>query len=186
MQASLSPTFRYAENADVERIVALVESAYRGPSGERGWTTESALLGGQRTDAQEVRDLLHRADCHLLLAERAGALLASCHLERRGHAGYFGMFAVDPLAQGAGLGKSMLAWAERLAQEEWGCHDMRMTVIEQRSELIAWYARRGYQETGEYEPFPYGDERFGIPRRPDLRFVVLAKHLTAGETCKVG
>jgi hypothetical protein len=28
-------------------------------------------------------------------------------------------------------------------------------------------------------PFPYGDERFGEPKRPDLRFVVLRKELTA-------
>lgn len=186
MQTSLSPTFRYATDADVERIVALVESAYRGPSGERGWTTESALLDGQRTDPQGVRALLHHADCHLLLAEREGALLASCHVERRGQAGYFGMFAVDPLAQGSGLGKSMLARAEQLAQEEWGCQDMRMTVIEQRTELIAWYVRRGYRETGEHEPFPYGDERFGIPRRPDLRFTVLLKHLDGAGTWTAG
>ena len=54
---------------------------------------------------------------------------------------------------------------------------MRMTVIEQRAELIAWYERRGYQRTGEYRPFPYGDERFGIPRRDDLRFEWLVKTL---------
>jgi len=52
-----------------------------------------------------------------------------------------------------------------------------MTVIEQRAELIAWYERRGYRRSGEYQPFPYGDERFGIPRRDDLRFEVLVKDL---------
>jgi len=50
-----------------------------------------------------------------------------------------------------------------------------MTVIVQREELIAWYERRGYRRTGEHKPFPYGDERFGIPRRDDLRFEVLVK-----------
>jgi hypothetical protein len=54
---------------------------------------------------------------------------------------------------------------------------MRMTVIVQRDELIAWYGRRGYRRTGRFEPFPYGDERFGIPRRDDLRFEVLVKDL---------
>jgi hypothetical protein len=52
-----------------------------------------------------------------------------------------------------------------------------MTVIHLRDTLIAWYERRGYRRTGETEPFPYGDERFGIPRRDDLYFVVLEKAL---------
>lgn len=166
--------------------MALVESAYRGPSGERGWTTESALLDGQRTDARAVAELLGRPDCHVLLAEHDGRLLASCHVERQGEAAYFGMFAVDPECQGGGIGKRVLAEAERLAREEWACTDMRMTVIEQRDELIAWYERRGYRRTGEHEPFPYGNERFGIPRRPDLRFAVLRKHFDGGDAWKVG
>jgi hypothetical protein len=52
-----------------------------------------------------------------------------------------------------------------------------MTVIEQRRDLIAWYLRRGYVDTGRIEPFPYGNTRFGMPKRDDLRFVVLAKAL---------
>jgi len=186
MDASIVPQFRHAEAADVERVVALVESAYRGPSGERGWTTESALLDGQRTDARAVAELLQRPDCHVLLAEHDGRLLASCHVERQGEAAYFGMFAVDPELQGGGVGRLVLARAERLAREEWGCTDMRMTVIEQRGELIAWYERRGYRRTGESQPFPYGDERFGIPRRPDLRFTVLLKHLGGEDAWKAG
>jgi hypothetical protein len=71
----------------------------------------------------------------------------------------------------------VLAEAERIAREQWQCRAMRMTVIEQRAELIAWYERRGYRRSGEYQPFPYGDERFGIPRRDDLRFEVLVKDL---------
>ncbi|MEO9078204.1 MAG: GNAT family N-acetyltransferase, partial [Rhodanobacter sp.] len=71
--------------------------------------------------------------------------------------------------------KQVLAQAERIVRDEWHCGAMRMTVIVQREELIAWYGRRGYQRTGEYQPFPYGDERFGIPRRDDLRFEVLRK-----------
>jgi hypothetical protein len=57
-----------------------------------------------------------------------------------------------------------------------------MTVIEQRPELIAWYERRGYSKTGETAAFPYGDARFGEPKRPDLRFVVLAKSLSPART----
>ena len=171
------PAFRAATAADIPAIVALVESAYRGDSGRLGWTTESDLLDGRRTDAEGVGALLGQADSVVLLAERDGQLLACCHVEKQGEAGYFGMFAVNPMLQNGGIGKALLAEAERLASEQWQCLAMRMTVIEQRAELVAWYERRGYQRTGEYRPFPYGDERFGIPRRDDLRFEWLVKTL---------
>ena len=170
--------FRTARAADVPAIVALVESAYRGESGLRGWTTESHLLDGQRTDAADVEALIARPDSCVLLALRDGALVARCHVERQAAAGYFGMFAVDPAEQGHGLGKQVLAQAERIAREQWHCSAMRMTVIVQREELIAWYGRRGYRRTGERQPFPYGNERFGIPRRADLCFEVLVKEFT--------
>ena len=87
------------------------------------------------------------------------------------------MFSVSPALQGGGVGKSVLAEGERIVRDEWGARVMRMTVIDIRNELIAFYERRGYVRTGIYKPFPYGDERFGVPRRPDLRFEVLEKPL---------
>jgi GNAT superfamily N-acetyltransferase len=87
---------------------------------------------------------------------------------------------VRPGAQGQGWGGQILAEAERLAREDFGAASMIMTVLAQRRDLIAWYERRGYRRTGDSKPFPYGDERFGIPRRPDLSFVVLARRLRPG------
>ena len=169
--------FRAATAADIPAVVALVESAYRGESGLRGWTTESHLLDGQRTDARDVGEAIERPDSLVLLAERDGALVACCHLEKQDGAAYFGMFAVDPSRQTGGVGKQVIAHAEQLARTRWGVDRMRMTVIVQREELIAFYERRGYARTGQFKPFPYGDARFGIPRRDDLRFEVLEKSL---------
>jgi ribosomal protein S18 acetylase RimI-like enzyme len=87
------------------------------------------------------------------------------------------MFAVRPDQQGGGVGRALLAEAERIAREGWHCREMRMTVISIRDALIAWYERRGYRRTGQYKPFPYGDARFGIPKRDDLRFELLVKPL---------
>jgi GNAT superfamily N-acetyltransferase len=175
MISDISPVFRAADQVDVAAVVALVESAYRGESGRRGWTTESDLLDGRRTDAELVAELLIKPDSMVLLAAIDGVLRACCHIERQEDSAYFGMFAVDPAWQGSGLGRQVLAEAERIARETWGCRAIHMTVIELRSELIAWYERRGYRRTGQYKPFPYGDERFGIPRRDDLRFELLIK-----------
>src|SRR5512142_1259576 len=170
-------TFRDAAAADVPAIVALVESAYRGDASRVGWTTEADMLDGQRVDIAGVGAIVARRGNRILLAECSGELLACCHLEKLGATCYFGMFSVKPTAQAGGIGRRVLAEAERLAAVEWNCRTMEMTVISIRDELIAWYERRGYRRTGIFKPFPYGDERFGIPRRDDLRFELLRKPL---------
>ncbi len=176
-RSTAQPTFRNAAAADVPALVALVESAYRGDASRVGWTTEADLLDGQRTDAEGVLAVVEDENSRLLVAEVDGETVACCHLEHRGDHVYFGMFAVRPTAQGGGLGKLVMAEAERLARAEWGAPAMHMTVIRQRDELISWYERRGYRRTGKMSPFPYGDERFGVPRRADLEFELLVKEL---------
>ena len=173
--------FRPAGSPDVAAIVGLVDSAYRGDASQAGWTTEADLLDGQRTDAEAVSAIVHARGSAMLVAEADGHLVGCCQLERRpGGEVYFGLFAVRPGLQGQGRGQEILAEAERLAREEWGAVIMVMTVLAQRRDLIAWYQRRGYRLTGRTRPFPYGEERFGIPRRPDLSFVELAKRLAPG------
>ena len=167
--------FRDATPADVDAIVRLVESAYRGDSSRQGWTTEADLLDGRRTGRDEVLVDINRPRSRIVLAERNGALLACAHVACEDNAGYFGMFSVQPGLQGGGIGKALLAEAERVVAREWGLPAMRMTVIDVRDELIAFYERRGYRRTGIFKPFPYGDPRFGLPRRDDLRFEVLEK-----------
>jgi ribosomal protein S18 acetylase RimI-like enzyme len=174
--------FRFARPGDVPGIVDLVESAYRGASSREGWTTEADLLDGQRTDAEAISALLTRTGRVMLLAEADGQLVGCCQLEQRPQAGaYFGMFAVRPGSQGQGWGGQILAEAERLAREEWSASTMVMSVLAQRPDLVAWYERRGYRRTGETTPFPYGNERFGVPKRPDLSFAILAKPLAGGQ-----
>ncbi|WP_408907171.1 GNAT family N-acetyltransferase [Streptomyces cavernicola] len=175
--ATGAPTFRDATDADVDALVALIESAYRGDSSRTGWTTEADILHGQRTDPEGVRAVIAGPDSRLLVVERDGEPVACCQLEHRGESAYFGMFAVSPALQGAGLGKVIIAEAERTARAQWGARQMQMTVISVREDLIAWYERRGYRRTGEMTPFPYGDERFGIPQRDDLQFELLVKPL---------
>ncbi|MDI1465951.1 GNAT family N-acetyltransferase [Catellatospora sp. KI3] len=168
---------RSATAADVPAVVALVESAYRGESSRAGWTTEADLLDGQRTDADAVTGMLGGDGSRVLLFERDGALVACCHVQRREGYGYFGMFSVRPELQGGGVGRAVLERAEQTARQEWSATEMHMTVLVQRAELLAWYERRGYRRTGRHYPFPYGDPRFGLPKRDDLEFELLVKEL---------
>ena len=175
-----SLTFRAATHADIPALVELVTSAYRGDASRAGWTTEADMLDGQRIDPDSLRRDIDRPRSVVLLAERDGALLACAHVAEEDGAGYFGMFSVRPDLQGGGIGKHVLAEAERIVRDEWHLATMRMTVIDIRDELIAFYERRGYRRTGITKPFPYGDARFGLPRREDLRFEILEKELPHG------
>lgn len=169
--------FRSATTNDIPALVALVTSAYRGETSRNGWTTEADLLDGNRIDPQVLQHDIERPSSRILLAERDDVLLACAHIAVEEDAGYFGMFSVRPDLQGSGLGKVLLAEAERVARDEWQLPSMRMSVIDVRDALIAFYERRGYVRTGIKKPFPYGDDRFGIPLRDDLRFEVLEKCL---------
>ncbi|QOY63472.1 GNAT family N-acetyltransferase [Lysobacter sp. H21R4] len=180
--------FRAATAADLDGLLALVQSAYRGESSRAGWTTEADLLDGQRTDVADLQACLARADSMLLVAERPGdvdtdpaGIVACAYIapddDSPSEAAQFGMFAVRPQLQGSGVGKAVMDEAERLVRDEWQLPLMRMSVIDVREELIGFYQRRGYRRTGIHKPFPYGDERFGLPRRADLRFEILEKRL---------
>lgn len=175
----MAPSFsvRTASVEDAATITALVNSAYRGDSSRAGWTTEADLLGGQRMDAEWMREIIDADGSVILLHERDGELVASVHLKRTGDACYLGMITVKPTLQGSGIGAALLDASEQWAHTNWQSQSVHMTVIVQRPELIAWYERHGYYRTGERKPFPYGNERFGLPRRTDLEFDVLRKEI---------
>jgi ribosomal protein S18 acetylase RimI-like enzyme len=169
-------SFREAGIDDVDRIVELVNSAYRGESSRVGWTTEAYLLGGQRTDRDEILGLVEATDSMILLCLQENRIVGSVHLRKERRGAYLGMLVVKPILQGAGLGKRIMAEAERRVQQEWGVDRMRMTVITLRHELIAFYERRGYRRTGQRLPFPESP-RFGIPQVDNLELEVLEKTL---------
>ncbi|HWI24457.1 MAG TPA: GNAT family N-acetyltransferase, partial [Lysobacter sp.] len=119
-------TFRAATVDDIPALVGLVTSAYRGDVSRRGWTTEADMLDGNHIDADVLRADIERPRSRVLLAERDGALLACGHVCDEHGAGYFGMFSVRPDLQGGGVGKQLLAEAERIARDEWELPAMRM------------------------------------------------------------
>jgi len=169
-----------ATDADLDAVAALVNSGFRGDSSRAGWTTEADFLGGQRTDPALLRAELAAAPEAVLLLVRdapGGELLASVWLDpEEADVWHLGMLTVRPDLQARQLGRTLLAEAESYAAAR-GARRMRLTVINVRETLSAWYQRRGYVRTGATKPFPYGDERFGLPQRDDLHFEVFEKRL---------
>lgn len=168
-------TIMKAISADAESINQLVNSAYRGDSPKRGWTTEADLLDGTRIDEAAVKELIEKTDTTILKFLEGNQLVGCVELRQEKGKLYLGMLSVAPTIQGKGIGKKLLHAGEDYAKSI-GINTMIMTVISVRKELIDWYVRHGYQLTGERKPFVVPDTRWGIPKQ-ELEFVVLEKKL---------
>ena len=168
---------REASEAEYPDIIAMTNRAFREPAGQADWKVET-LVDGQRVDESLLRQDLAEPGARLLIWRGAdGEHMGHVRLDDDGDgAWYLAMLTVRPDRQDAGLGRTLLAAAEDFARARGGKR-MRMTVVHQRPELIGWYERRGYALTGETEPFPYGDDRFGRPTQEGLYFDVLEKAL---------
>ncbi len=176
-QTPIESILQIAKAKDALAIVNLVNSAYRGESSRIGWTTEADLLDGQRVDLIGIEELIKKQNTYILLLKQNDLLLGCVLLEKKNQTCYLGMLTISPSKQNQSLGKIILKKAEDFALDKLQCQIIEMTVISKRKELLNFYYRRGYQLTGEKRPFPYGDERFGIPKVNDLEFVVLKKNL---------
>jgi N-acetylglutamate synthase-like GNAT family acetyltransferase len=171
--------FRKAAAGDIAKIESLVNSAYRGESGMRGWTTEAHLLGGVRIDRERLEKTVASSDSVILVCEsESGDILACVQLTRKENGVVFlSMLTVDVDKQTGGLGKKLLAESERFSKTELLASRIEMFVIAIRIELVAWYERRGYLRTGLNHEFPKDDPRFGIPLAGNLDFISLYKQL---------
>ncbi len=169
-----------ATEADFPTIIAMMNAAFRGTGGVRGWSIEVDFITGQRTNESLLREEIAGGALYLLAKDDATSALRGCVCLQPSapEKWYLGALTVSPSLQNAGFGRELLTAAEEYAAKH-GALLIEMTVLHVRETLIAWYERRGYRRTGETRPFPYGDNRFGTPTRDDLQFVVLDKHLDA-------
>lgn len=167
--------FAFASPADVPALATLIERAYRGPEAAKGWTNEAEILTGPRSSPEEISGLIADQAARFLVAFDGDRLVACALLKKHGLGAYFGMFAIDPDVQGGGLGKEMMARAEAAVRGLWGAFYLRLSVISLRDQLIAWYERRGFVQTGEVEPFPFDSAPGAL--RTDFHLTVLQKAL---------
>jgi len=169
------PLITQATLSDVPELNVLINSAYRGESSKQGWTTEADLLDGVRTDSENLAEMINKNDALILQSFNKNNILQACvYLEKKQHIMYLGMLTVSPLEQSKGIGKQLLCEAEKYAEQQM-CNIVEMTVISLRKELIAWYEKRGYNNTGETKPFP-NDIKFGVPKQP-LEFIIMQKEI---------
>ncbi|MDV3310514.1 MAG: GNAT family N-acetyltransferase [Cyclobacteriaceae bacterium] len=164
-----------ASPEDAEALERLINSAYRGASALQGWTTEAQLIDGTRTDAQLIRDIIEDSTSVMLKAVNASGIVGCVELRMEEDRLYLGTLTVRPDLQSRGIGKELLRAAEAEASRR-GCRTIFMTVLSVRKELIDWYLRHGYRDTGVRKPFAFTDPRYGKPRMP-LEFAVLEKRL---------
>ncbi|PXY47196.1 GNAT family N-acetyltransferase [Flavobacterium hydrophilum] len=160
---------------DIPALVKLINSAYRGETSKKGWTTEAHLLEGKRTDEPEMTEIFLEPKNTILKFTENNTIIGSVLLVDKGHQLYLGMLTVSPELQNSGIGKKLLAEAENQAKAL-GLSSIIMTVISVREELIAWYKRHGYLDTGEREVFPESEIHVTISDEP-LEFVFLEKKL---------
>ena len=168
--------FRFAEASDAPNVASLVNSTYHGTESAYGWTPETHLHSGPRTSVEAVAAHILDPNSRFILCERPDALIGCALIERCDSDVHFGMFAVRPRLQAAGIGKAILAKTERCAIELWQSRTMTMSVISVQGALIAYYERRGYYRTGDRAPFPFGEEPGAL--RTDYDLVTLRKNLT--------
>lgn len=181
-------SFRKATPSDVPSLLRLVRSAYRGDASRAGWTTEADLVSDDRIDEAGLLSKINEPSGQVLVAflpsssPDADEPVACCeivHHPQPSQLAYLGLFSVQPALQNAGIGRKVLAEAERYARDEMGASTMEMQVLWMRAELIAYYERRGYKVVqGEERAFPYEyvvNPKGGL--RQDLYFVVLNKRL---------
>jgi ribosomal protein S18 acetylase RimI-like enzyme len=167
---------RIANLQDVAPISQVLNSAYRGEASKQGWTTEAHLIAGE-TRANEsmlTEILLMPGSVMIVLENEQAEIVGTMNLQHHGDKLYLGMLSISPGLQGKGSGKKLLKAAEEYARYQ-QMKSIYMTVITERTELIDWYKRHGYVDTGERKPFQE-DPLTGKHMRK-LEFMVLEKIL---------
>jgi ribosomal protein S18 acetylase RimI-like enzyme len=174
MYLFLNPHIAIATVADIAAITALLNSAYRGESSKKGWTTEAHLIAGEvRTDEHSLKEVLEQPGSVIVKFTNEQQEITGCvNLQQHDKRLYLGMFSVAPKSQGFGIGKQLLKAAEQYARHL-QCTSIYMTVISAREELIDWYQRHGYQDTGERKPF--AEDNLTGKHLQTLEFMVLEK-----------
>ncbi|KAN0009343.1 hypothetical protein ACTFIU_006628 [Dictyostelium citrinum] len=193
---------RFIDINDTDKIVEIVNWAYRGKEGTNPWASEKGLVNGSRVTPEMLHSDLNIDSKlmklmlieHILEENIDGAseaseatttntvstkqkrLIIGCvKIERESlesKEAVVGMLSVDPSYQSSGIGSILI----RLAETElkaWGVTESHLHVVNVRDTLIAWYNKLGYVTTET--TFPFDVERNVALK--EIHFVLLVKNL---------
>jgi len=132
---------KHGSPEDIPELVRVINGAYE---------VEKFFVEGDRTDEARIRRMM-TAGVFLTTQDAAEPITGCVYVELRGDRGYFGMLSVDPSSQGRGLGRRLIEAAEDYAGTN-GCTAMDIRVVNLRTELLPFYRKLGYVETGHTEP----------------------------------
>jgi ribosomal protein S18 acetylase RimI-like enzyme len=108
----------------------------------------------------------------LVAKDESGHIVASVYTECHEERGYIGMLAVQPSLQGLGLGRKMLHSAEEYCRKGC-CNYVDIKVLSLRAELVPFYRKLGYAETGTEEFQPSRPLKPGVK----CRCIIMSKPL---------
>ena len=151
---------RIANLPDAEQITAVINAAFR--------IAEGFFVDGNRISLEEVQRSLTAGV--FLVAEDEQGLSGCVYLEPRGERAYLGLLSVDPSRQQTGLGSRLLAAGEEYCRSR-SARFMDIYIVNLRTELPAFYERRGYVENGP-TPFPAD-----VPTKQPCHFINMSKPL---------
>jgi GNAT superfamily N-acetyltransferase len=160
LSESNSP-IRPATFADVPALTRLINAAF---------VVENVAFDGDRVNEQGVRGYMNTGTFLLVedVAGLSGCVYVECDRERS----YLGLLSVAPRRQGLGLGRRLVAEAEKFARES-GCVVMDLRVISPRAkQLLPFYLRLGYHEAGA-QPFPHN-----LSSKVPAHYILMSKRLT--------
>lgn len=149
--------YRIATEEDSELLTNLVNMSYSGELSNQGWTNENGLVVGSRTTVDKILNILKNDQYVILIFfDPINHHLIGCisiQHKSESNAACLSIFAVRPDQQARGYGKFILNTAESYAKDQWNVKSIELNVILQRPELMAYYKRRGYIDTGRREAF---------------------------------
>ena len=171
--------FRIAVIEDAPQLQHLVQSAFRSKDTRDDWTGHLELASHFRVSIDEIETNIAKSDMVTLVAYLEDPAVAVGTVEVAAHSGNVGrlsMVAVDPGLQQGGVGRQVLAYAEKYCHQIWGSDKFSLNALSTRKALIEWYLRRGYRKTGETSPFPR-DKFPELDLPEDMCFIELEKNL---------
>jgi ribosomal protein S18 acetylase RimI-like enzyme len=156
-------------------------------------TIENAVFDSDRISRRSFRQLIERETAETLVAEHEGRLAGYCMVLFRKGSGVGRLYSIaaDPALGIAGLGRQLLAAAERAAFDD-ECMLLRLEVREDNDRAVRLYEQNGYRRIGR-EPDYYADGmaalryekvlRGDAPGRTSVPFYEQTAEFTCGPAC---